>query len=94
VINTTFGEQVIKLAAGDAVIYPASSLHRVNPIIKGERMFDVCWIQRLIHDPAQRELLFGLNSDRHTLMENLPGAQETKQTDQPYVNLVRKERVA
>lgn len=89
VINTTFGEQIIKLSAGDAVIYPASSLHRVNNVVKGERLVAVCWIQSLVRDPAQREILYGLNSARQKLMENLPDAEETQQVDHAYVNLVR-----
>jgi len=89
VINTTFGEQIVKLAAGDAVIYPASSLHRVNKIIKGERLVAVCWIQSLVRDPSRREILYGLNSARQTLMQNLPEAKESKQVDHAYVNLVR-----
>lgn len=89
VVNTTFGEQIIKLAAGNAVIYPASSLHRVNKVIKGQRTVAVCWIQSLIRDPARREILYGLNSARQKLMENLPEAMETKQVDHAYVNLVR-----
>jgi len=89
VINSSFGEQIVKFSAGDAIIYPASSLHRVNKVIKGERLVAVCWIQSLIRDPAQREILYGLNSARQKLMENLPEADETKQVDHAYVNLVR-----
>ena len=89
VINTSFGEQIVKLPAGDAVLYPASSLHRVNKVIKGERLVAVCWIQSLVRDPAKREILYNLNSARQSFMENLPEAEETHQVDHAYVNLVR-----
>lgn len=89
VINTNFGEHSIKLPAGDAVVYPASSLHRVNKITQGERLVAVCWIQSLVRDPAKREILYNLNSARQKFMENLPEAEESHQLDHAYVNLVR-----
>ncbi|MDX1431228.1 MAG: Fe2+-dependent dioxygenase [Gammaproteobacteria bacterium] len=59
-IQTPFGEQEIKLPAGDAVIYPASSLHRVREVTSGERLVAVAWAQSLIREPARRELLYEL----------------------------------
>lgn len=88
-IQTSFGEQKIKLAAGDAVIYPASSLHQVTAVTRGERLVAVTWIQSLIRDPAQRELLYELGLARETLMSEKPQAQETAQVDHSYTNLFR-----
>jgi PKHD-type hydroxylase len=89
VINTTFGEKHVKLAKGDVVVYPASSLHRVNPVTHGERLVAVCWIQSFVRDPAKRELLFELNQARLHLLRHAPLAEETKQVDHAYTNLVR-----
>jgi len=89
VINTTFGEQKVKLNAGDVVIYPASSIHRVAQVTKGERLVAVTWIQSLIRDPAKRELLYELGLARNTLLAENPDSDTTKQVDHSYVNLVR-----
>jgi PKHD-type hydroxylase len=89
IINTTFGEQKVKLEAGDAVLYPASSLHRVAPVTQGERLVTVIWLQSMIRDPARRELLYELDQARNKLLQNNPDATETKQVDHAYTNLVR-----
>jgi len=89
IINTSFGENRVKLAAGDVVIYPASSIHRVNEVSHGERLITVCWIQSLVRDPGKRELLYELSLARNTLMKNSPDSPATQQVDHSYVNLVR-----
>ena len=89
VINTAFGAREVKLPAGDAVIYPASSLHQVAEVTHGERLVAVCWLQSLVRDPAKRELLYELNLARNKLMRESPEAEETKQMDHAYVNLIR-----
>ena len=88
-IRTQFGDQVIKLPAGHAVVYPASSLHQVAEVTRGERIVAVTWIQSLIREPAKRELLFELNLAREKLMQEKPEADETAQIDHSYTNLVR-----
>lgn len=89
VIRTAFGEQAVKAPAGDAVLYPAGSLHRVNPVTRGERLVAITWVQSLVRDPARRELLYGLSSAREALLRNAPGAAETAQVDAAYLNLIR-----
>ena len=58
VIDSHAGETPVRLDAGAIVIYPAGSLHRVEPVTRGERVAAVGWIQSLVRDPAQREVLF------------------------------------
>lgn len=89
VIRTAFGEQNIKLPAGDAVVYPSSSLHRVAEVTSGARLVAVTWAQSMLRDPQQRELLFQLYQAREQLMQSRPDAPETTQVDHVYVNLVR-----
>ena len=89
VINTQFGEQKVKLNAGDAVLYPSSSTHRVAEVTKGERLVAVTWLQSTIRDPAKRELLYNLSQARETLIKTSAGSQELEQLSNGYVNLLR-----
>lgn len=89
VIRTAFGDKAVKLPAGDAVIYPASSLHHVAPVTRGERLVAVAWSQSLVRDAAKRELLYELDSVRETLRRAMPEALVTAKVDHCYVNLVR-----
>lgn len=60
-IDDTYGVHQVKLAAGDMILYPASSLHRVEPITRGARVSSFFWIQSLIRDDAKRALLFDMD---------------------------------
>jgi PKHD-type hydroxylase len=89
VIQTAFGEQLVKLPAGDAVIYPSSSLHRVAEVSRGERLVAVSWIQSLVPEPEKRALLHELNLARETLLQEQPDAGATARVNHAYINLVR-----
>lgn len=92
-IKTAFGEQLVKLAAGDAIMYPASSLHRVMPVTKGVRLVAVTWLQSMIRQAQDRELLFDLVKVRDALNRGdlSPQAQleNAQKLDHIYVNLFR-----
>jgi PKHD-type hydroxylase len=89
VIVGAAGEQSVKGAAGDAVLYPAGSIHRVNAVTRGERLVAVTWVQSLVRDPGRRELLYGLNLAREKLLASAPEAEETAQVNASYLNLIR-----
>jgi PKHD-type hydroxylase len=89
VIRTSFGDRRVKLAAGDAVVYPSSSLHRVAEVTRGQRTVALTWIQSYVRDPARRELLYELNLARECLLREAPGAEHTGHVDRSYANLVR-----
>ena len=89
IINTTYGEKAVKLPAGSAVLYPSASVHRVTEITRGERLAAIVWLQSMVRDPGQRELLYQLDQARNQLLTDRPDAPETKQVDRSYVNLVR-----
>ncbi len=88
-VRTPFGEQQVKLSAGDAVVYPSGTLHHVAEVTAGERLVALGWIQSMVRDPAQRELLYQLNRARERLLADRPGAEETDWVDHTYINLVR-----
>jgi len=61
VIEDTYGEQSVKFAAGDMVVYPATSLHRVEPITRGARWASFFWAQSMVRDEGQRRTLYDLD---------------------------------
>lgn len=61
IIEDPFESRAIKLAAGDLILYPATTLHQVEPVTRGERLAVVGWVQSLIRDAGQREILFDLD---------------------------------
>jgi len=58
VVEDTYGAHEVKLDAGDAILYPSSSLHRVEPVTRGARVASFLWVQSLVRDATQRRLLF------------------------------------
>jgi PKHD-type hydroxylase len=60
-VEDTYGAHAAKLAAGDLILYPASSLHHVTPVTSGERVASFFWIQSMIRDEARRRLLFEMD---------------------------------
>lgn len=67
IVEDSLEARAIKLQAGDAILYPSSTLHRVDPVTKGTRLAVVGWVQSLIRDPAQREMLFDLDQAVETV---------------------------
>ncbi|MFZ5705415.1 MAG: Fe2+-dependent dioxygenase [Pseudomonadota bacterium] len=62
VVEDTLGTHSVKLSAGDMILYPASSLHRVTPVTRGERLCSFFWIQSMVRDDGARSTLFDLDS--------------------------------
>ncbi|MBZ9647051.1 MULTISPECIES: Fe2+-dependent dioxygenase [Sphingomonadaceae] len=60
-IETQFGVQQVKLPAGHAVLYPSSSLHRVEPVTRGRRVASFFWLQSMVRDDGARQMLFDLD---------------------------------
>jgi PKHD-type hydroxylase len=61
VVQDTYGAQRIKFAAGDLVLYPGTSVHRVEPVTRGERLACFFWIESMVRQDAQRRLLFDMD---------------------------------
>ena len=81
VIEDTYGAHSVKLAAGDLILYPASSLHQVTAISRGERVAAFFWIQSYVRGGEQRALLF----DMDLAIQRL--AQNAGQTDPSIISL-------
>lgn len=76
VIQDTYGQQSIKLAAGSLVLYPSTSLHQVTPVTSGERTSAFMWLQSMVRDEGQRRLLFQLDQSIQTLTAQQAAEQE------------------
>jgi len=91
VIEEQFGAQEVKLDAGDLVLYPSSSLHRVNPVTRGERMAAITWLQSMVPDAAARGTLFDLDQTIQALSRELPPSHpQVRNLGATYHNLVRR----
>ncbi|MBN0988734.1 Fe2+-dependent dioxygenase [Amphritea pacifica] len=89
-IETQYGPQRVKLPAGDMVLYPSTSLHSVSPVSKGVRIASFFWIQSMVRDIQQREMLFNLDSSVQVLTTELGAVHpETVRLSGLYHNLLR-----
>ena len=91
VMEGAFGAQTVKLAAGDMVLYPASSLHKVMPVTRGARIAAFFWVQSMIRDDTDRALLFDLDQTIQSLaaMRGM-NAPEVVRLTGIYHNLLRR----
>lgn len=90
-IETNFGVQQIKLEAGHAVLYPSSSLHRVEPVTRGRRVASFFWLQSMIRDDAARQMLFDLDRSVQGVAAQLgQGHEEVIRLTGVYHNLLRR----
>ncbi len=89
VIDDTYGEHEVKLPAGDAIVYPAGSLHRVEPVTRGARVASFFWIQSLVRDEGRRHTLLQLDSSIRALTTGDTDAASIKQLTGVYHNLLR-----
>jgi PKHD-type hydroxylase len=89
VIESTAGEQAFKLPAGSAVLYPATTLHRVEKVTRGARHVAVTWVQSLVRDPARREILFDLDQARRAVFEASGKNRQFDLIAKSYANLLR-----
>lgn len=89
VMETSGGEAEYKLAAGSAVAYPTTVLHRVNPVTRGTREVAVTWAQSLVRSPDRREILFDLERVSRTLFEQGGKTAEFDLLNKTSANLLR-----
>ncbi|QEY64534.1 Fe2+-dependent dioxygenase [Metapseudomonas lalkuanensis] len=90
VIQDTYGEHRVKLAAGDLVVYPASSLHQVEPVTRGARLASFFWIQSMIREDSQRALLFEMDQSIQSLARDVADHPALVRLTGNYHNLLRR----
>lgn len=89
VVSDTYGEHEVKLPAGDLILYPSSSLHKVEPVTRGARVCSFFWIQSMVADDAKRTMLFELDRNIQQLREKVGDAPEIVGLTGHYHNLLR-----
>lgn len=89
VIRDTFGEQRVKLPAGDAVLYPGTSLHRVTPVTRGVRLASFFWTQSLVPQNHRRTMLYDLDLAIQALGADHPDHASVDTLTNLYHNLLR-----
>lgn len=89
IVSDTYGEHAVKLPAGDLIVYPSSSLHRVQPVTRGTRLGAFWWVQSLIRDDGQRQLLFQMDSAIQRLTASNADPAALLQLTGVYHNLLR-----
>ena len=89
-VEDTYGVHGVKLPAGDLILYPASSLHRVNPVTRGARLASFFWVQSMVRDDGERALLFDLDTSIQRLIQDSPEHPSATQLTNVYHNLLRR----
>jgi PKHD-type hydroxylase len=89
VLEFPHGEEAIRLGAGDAILYPSTLRHRVDPVTEGERLVCVGWVQSRVRCAEQRELLFELDTARRLLFQDQGRSEAFDLLCRSYGNLLR-----
>lgn len=89
-VEDTYGPHRVKLPAGHLVLYPASSLHKVEPVTRGARIASFFWIQSMVRDDGARTLLFDLDTAIQRLSAEQPDHPSVIQLTGVYHNLLRR----
>jgi PKHD-type hydroxylase len=89
-LHDALGERAIKLPAGDLVLYPATSVHNVTPVTRGVRLAAFFWLQSMVRDNGERDLLFELGTALQQFEQALPEHPALVQLTGVYYNLFRR----
>jgi PKHD-type hydroxylase len=88
-IEDTFGLQRVKLAAGDMVLYPGSSVHQVTPVTRGTRLAAFFWVESMVREDGRRRMLFSLDNTIRSLTVDFPQHPSIVELTALYHNLLR-----
>ncbi len=88
-VHDTYGAQRVKLPAGDAVLYPGTSVHEVLPVTRGARLASFLWIESMVRSDEQRRLLFDMDMALLALRQRHGESAEATRLTGVYHNLLR-----
>ena len=89
VVVDSYGTHEVKLPAGDLIVYPASSVHRVEPVTRGARVCSFFWVQSMVRDDWRRSMLFELDRNIQSLRQRVGDGPEIVGLTGHYHNLLR-----
>lgn len=89
VVEDSYGTHQVKLPAGDMIVYPSTSLHRVEPVTRGARVCAFFWTQSMVRDDWKRQMLFDLDMNIQKLRLQVGDSTETVALTSHYHNLLR-----
>ena len=89
IVEDTYGSHAVKLPAGDMILYPSTSVHRVEPVTAGARLASFFWTQSMIRDDNRRAMLFDMDSAISSLRQRHGDSEETVNLTSVYHNLLR-----
>lgn len=89
IIADTYGEQSVKLNAGDIVVYPGNSLHKVNPVTRGTRFASFLWTQSMVREAHKRSILWELDQSIQKLAQLNSDPEDLARLSGVYHNLIR-----
>ena len=89
-VEDTYGVHSVKLPAGHMILYPSTSLHRVQPVTRGARVASFFWIQSMVRDDGERTLLFDLDMAIQSLGRQAPDHPVAVSLTSVYHNLLRR----
>jgi PKHD-type hydroxylase len=88
-VTDAYGVHEVKLPAGDAIVYPSTSVHQVLPVTSGERLASFLWVQSMVRDDWQRAMLFELDANIQALRGKHGDGAELVGLTGHYHNLLR-----
>ncbi len=89
IVTDAYGEHEVKLPAGDLIVYPSTSVHRVEPVTRGARVCSFFWTQSMVRDDMRRSLLLELDQNIQSLRARLGDCPELVGLTGHYHNLLR-----
>lgn len=89
VMEDTYGSHRVKLPAGHMILYPSTSLHRVTPVTRGQRLASFFWLQSMVSSDERRALLFDMDMAIQALRSKVQDSPEIVQLTGVYHNLLR-----
>lgn len=89
IVSDSYGTHEVKLPAGDLILYPATSVHRVAPVTRGARVSSFFWVQSMVRDDWQRSMLYELDRHIQALRQRVGDCDEIVGLTGHYHNLLR-----
>ena len=89
VVMDTYGTHEVKLPAGDLILYPSSSVHKVEPVTRGVRVCSFFWVQSMVRDDARRAMLTELDQTIQRLRQQIGDSRDVVSLTSHYHNLLR-----